>query len=133
MYEKFDNHSVNVMRQAIQVALEPLGVKFGMEFKVGNIKYNSQSLEANLTCAIGTLDEKERRDFERLCSKYGVPKDFYNVPFTYAGKEYRLYGFNTKAPKYPLKLRDVSGGGVKAPLSILTAALADFRSKQGIA
>lgn len=134
VFEQFDGNNVNTMRKAMELALEQIGKQFGMEFKVGRIKYNSTSFEANVTCAIGGLQEKEKADFERLCGYYGVPKEMYNVPFICNGSEYAIIGFNRKAPKYSFLLREVATGNrIKCTESFCKQAIVRYKLENGLA
>lgn len=123
MYQSFDASSVQVMRKAIEVALEPLGKQFGMEFSVGNIKYTAAKLNADVSCVIGAKEDYDKTTFEKLCSRFGLKPHHYNQEFEYAGKKYRVIGFNTKAPKYPIKAKDSSGGITRFPIDIIRNTL----------
>lgn len=102
MYNKFDKENLQVMRRAIEAALEPLGDRFGMSFKVdGRISYTEKTFEAKLSCAIGDMDVKEETDFNLDCSRFGFSTSDYGRSFDYDGHSYKFIGFKRRAKKYP--------------------------------
>lgn len=102
MYDKFDKDNIPYMRKAIEAALEPLGARFGMEFKIdGSVSYTDFHFTAKVLCTIGDMEIKEREDFERICSKYRFDKSDYGKTFTYKGVVYKLIGFKPSARTYP--------------------------------
>ena len=113
MYDKFDANNVKVMRKAIEAALEPLGKKFGMSFKLeGNLKYTSNAFEVMLACAIGDISVKEREDFTRNCRKHGFTPDDYGKEFVDTdGFKVRFVGFKARAKTYPCVCEKTDANG----------------------
>lgn len=95
-----------------EAAMKGLEEKYGYSIKMKNITYNSNQFSFKTEVFCGTNDDKERENFEKYCGLYGLEKSDYNRPFYHAGerKTYSIVGFNIKAPKFCVILKDSASG-----------------------
>jgi len=118
---------VQTLRMAIQQQLDKLGDTYGMTIKLGNIRYDGISFRTKLEAyvdkpASGVSFEQET--FETQCWQYGLKAEDYLREVKLNGQKFygttaKIYGFNPKAKKYPIKVRTSSGQQIRSSTVIL--------------
>lgn len=106
----FDQKDAEKIREEMKGCLAGIAEKYNAVLKTVNIRYSDRQIEADISmaCKEGAAD-REREEFERLCSRYGFEKSDYIRVYTVqwdSGKtvQYRLYGFDPKRRTYPCKV-----------------------------
>jgi len=108
---------VKLIRKDLEAMLKEYGKKNGLQFTVGRITFDSNSLRTKLTC----IEAKSKKDAEELefkknlmRFKYKVncdlePED-YGVEFNVRGEKYILIGIAPKSRQYPLLAKHPATG-----------------------
>jgi len=86
-------------------ALKAIAEKHGLDIKVGNMTYTADDINVKVTLR---LDDAE----SPLVKAYNTYKDLENLPpintiISVNGKKIKVVGYNTRARKYPIVIKDV--------------------------
>ena len=123
MYKVFHERDKAYFEEMVKIHMESLSNAIGVPVTISSSLQGPRRLDVNVSFVIGGQDtqiktnnsvDTERREFEALCHRYGFePSEYGRKIRTQGGKEYRLIGFNTRAPKNPCKLIDENNIGAK--------------------
>lgn len=109
------NASLDAFIKDFRSSVADLERKYEVTISLGRITYEEERFTTKMT-VINGLDPEEvaRAAFDADVWKYehlGLTQGMYNRLFIAVnGKRYAIHGFNTRAPKYPLKVIDVTTG-----------------------
>lgn len=125
--KNLDKATVQMLRKAIQQKLDGLGDIYGLDIKIGNIRYDGISLRTKLECHVEQPESGvgfEQEAFNSQCWRYGVKPEDYLKEVKLSGSKFygtkaKIYGFNSRAKKYPVLVRTDSGQLIKSSRSIL--------------
>lgn len=112
MITRFDKDACKVLRIGIASALEDLGKKYGVDFKVGGMRFSDNSVSIKLEAAVlnGSADSFDEVNFKENCHRYGLkPEDFGRIFGTLDG-EFKITGIKTRNRKYPILTTRISDG-----------------------
>lgn len=105
--------NIKQVRAGLEDRLNELGEELGLDLSLGNAKYGPTG---RIQLDIASLDDsgrpetQESRNFALYCGRAGLePEDLYGT-FVSRGVEYRITGWNPRAPKNPLQVERVSDG-----------------------
>jgi hypothetical protein len=111
--------TVDKIRKEMEEAMATIGAKHGLEFSIGNIRYNETSFRTSLEVKeVGTKSVKEQKlemAYEVFAKVHGLPK-LNSVIRAQDGKLLKIIGWNTRAPKYPVKAEGLDGSSWKLPI-----------------
>jgi len=126
--KNLDKGTVQMLRKAIQQKLDGLGDIYGLDIKLGNIRFDGISFRTKLEChveepASGVSFEQEA--FNSSCWMYGLKPEDYLKEVTLNGTKFfgtkaKVTGFNPRAKKYPVQVVTASGDHIKCGRSILS-------------
>lgn len=132
IYERFDVTNSEYIRAAVGIVIEGLEERLGFKFAVAVESYDPANLKLSLAAKLndntpidnslnipkqnaqasvpGAYDAVEKAKFNNLCYVYGFLPEDYGKTFKSSknGNALRIVGFNTRAPKNPIKLVDVN-------------------------
>lgn len=93
-------------------AMKALQDKYDVTIDLGNIGYSNTEFSSKITVKPRTIDGKgiEQVEFEKACKLYGFEPDHYLAHFELQGKAFELYGFNHRARKSPMQIRELATG-----------------------
>lgn len=103
---EFGQPSVALLGRRLGETLKALGDELGIQIELEprSIRYSKESVifkgEARIVTPEGQIS-REQRDFEQVCSSFGLTAADYKMPFGWNGKQWLLVGFNLQAVKYP--------------------------------
>jgi len=109
----FGKVECKLMREEITQALETITEKYGIGFKLGAIRYETNNFGVRLNAFIknGYGETLEAIEFKNNCHFYGfVPSDLYRVFLGANAEKFKITGLNRKARKYPIICEKISTG-----------------------
>ena len=109
---EINKNTLTEFRRDFKEAVAGLEEKYGVTISLGSISYSENDFTSKLTVNNGhDKDDIAQREFDRDVWKYahlGLGKGMYKRIFIgLDGNRYAILGFNTKAPKYPLIIRNI--------------------------
>lgn len=116
---KFDNNSLNKLREDMAKLLQSYGVQNDINFQIGKISYAQDY--ANITIKAYVADnanniDGKKSEFERNARVIGASPDWFGKRACLNGKWYTVSGINTRARKYPVVLSCEDGTSVKSTI-----------------
>ena len=107
-------------RKDFEKAVKSVELKYNVELSQKTISYDSLTFRFTVD-GVRLRDDKDAEQlmFEKYCLKYGVSPDKYKAELLVNGKLMNLVGFNPRARKYPLILRDKNGKSYKYIINCL--------------
>ena len=108
---EFTNAQFKAFRESVTEALKAVEKEFDVEIDFGGYRYSTNDFTSKMTVYKKSADGKDREqlDFEKYCTAFGLNADDYNGKVHYQGETWQIVGFNPRAPKYPLKIRNSQG------------------------
>jgi len=118
--ETMDRASVKFLAAAVEKALQQVADEFGVTYtyKGGNFDPSTGTFAPKSEFS---LPDSARRAFERDAYYFGLTADHFGSTFISNGREFRVTGINTRAPKYPIKATCLlDGKPYKFPASVVS-------------
>jgi hypothetical protein len=116
---KFDNTSLDKLREDMTKLLESYGIQHDINFQVGKISYSQDyaniGIKAYVKDNTNNIDGK-KSEFERNSRVIGASPDWFGKRAMLNGKWYTVSGINTRARKYPVILSCDDGTSVKSTI-----------------
>lgn len=112
MITRFDKDACGVLRVGIAGALEDLGKKYGVDFKVGSMGFTDNSVTIRLEAAVlnGSANSYDEVNFKENCHRYGLKPEDYGRVFGHLDGEFKITGIKTRNRKYPILAERLSDG-----------------------
>lgn len=116
------------LRKEIDQKLESLELTYGIQLRVGNIRYDSVSFRTKLEGKLLSPSGGESADavqFKNNCFHYGLQPSDFNRKVTlplrgkFSGKKGKITGINTRSRKYPILVTLDNGQKVKNAASFI--------------
>jgi hypothetical protein len=112
-----DRKTVQMMRAYLEVALTGFQEHFGVDVKVGTIRFAENNATVGLEISTvnddGEVVTKESEDFRRYAHEYGLKPEWLGKTFESRGQEFTRVGLSTRAKKYKVIARNSEGVGYK--------------------
>lgn len=110
-------------------ALRALALKHGLKMKPGRTSYDASGFSLSASFVGSDLPVNKTREgiaFTMFAETEGLPVDILGKTFhALDGSGTRtVVGYNTRAPKMPILLKDAAGRGFKAPASYVKRMIA---------
>lgn len=127
-----DRDTLRMLREDIQNAINEVAAKHGLTADLGNIRYDREgtSFTSKVTVETGgqadvadRKADKAAENFKRYAVLEGLEPSDFGKEFTYAGRNLKIVGYNTRAKKYPISLEDQNGRGFKVSGRQIASAL----------
>jgi hypothetical protein len=128
MIAKFDPATCKKVAAEMMTALEAVGKKHGLIFERGSARYDADHFTMPITAKVtggGTVEDVQRREFEKHCTLYDCKPTDYGKTFTNRGETFKIVGFDNRRPKFCIKCERVSDG---SSTSFPDAVLAKIRA-----
>lgn len=108
---EFNKRGFELFRKDVEVALQSVAEKHGVEIECGKISYSSFdfTMQLKVTKNDGDIDGK-KAVFEQECIYFGFKPEDYNREFMADRKKFKLIGFNPKSPKNNCNIYCVDDG-----------------------
>jgi len=102
---------ISSLRDKIQSNLDSLGKIYGISFKLGTIRYDSNTFGVKVSGALVKPGESiDSVTFVSKCRKYGLKPTDLGREFFSNGERYNITGIKTANRKYPILGKRVSDG-----------------------
>lgn len=108
MYTNFDATNIEGVKNTIQMKLDELKM-LGLNIEINKITYDNDSFRSSIEVSLPGALNKFEKAFKTLAIGHTklVPDDLNVNRWLYKGKYYTITGYNTRARKYPLMVREV--------------------------
>ncbi len=119
---KFNSSNINQVSDEMMIALKEVGDKFGVKFGRKGIRYSEGDFRVTITVKVsnpeeGVLTKEESQyNYEQLLTRHNtnpLPELGSSFISGSSGKKLTIVGWNTRARKYPIMLKDENGKGYK--------------------
>ena len=130
--KQMDRTTVKLLSDAINAALQPLAVQYGVNIKRGSASFTDQNFTLKVEVAVigagGVAVSKEVTDFKRYAEFQGMKADDFGKTVSISGKLYTIAGYLVRSTRNPILVKDVKGKSWRMPLHLVTEALDKVRS-----
>ena len=111
-------------RKTIEAELKALGEKLGVTFKAGSGSYEPDGSAGHYKLEITEVRDDgvtaEQLKFNKVCQLYNLKPQDFGKTLKVNGRDFKLVGLNTRAPKNPVMIKCLeSGGSFKASERVL--------------
>lgn len=121
---KFDSQSVDITSNVMMEALEKAGTELGVTFNRKTIRYGEADFRVTIVATVNESNRsagaltKEEKAYNHHCHLKNLP-DLGSSYLSSNGLRMTVVGFNTRARKYPIMLKDERGRGRKCSVDNL--------------
>jgi hypothetical protein len=120
--ERFDRQTLRILSRDVEDALEELGVKHEVTFRMAGGSFaqdaNTAKLKLEITMNNSDLPSQMEQEYHQHMSYYNLPP--FGASLHLHGKNYKAVGFKSRNRKYPLIMENTdTGGKFKFPLDVL--------------
>jgi hypothetical protein len=123
----FHKSTMIAVRKDIEAALQSIGKKHNVEFKVGSIGYSANEAKIKLHMYAvqedGEVYDPKADDFKNFAGLFGLKASDFGRSFTSGRKVYTICGLDRNARKYPVLAKDESGVVYKFETAMVTPLL----------
>tara|TARA_R110002020_G_scaffold461566_1_gene680531 strand:- start:433 stop:855 length:423 start_codon:yes stop_codon:yes gene_type:complete len=98
MIIRFDSNSLKHVRAEAEKVLSKLGEELGVNFTLGNIRYQENTFSTKLEGSIAGFDTRAN-DWNLHYRKFNLEKEWLHKTFDHGRKTYRVVGLRPKARK----------------------------------
>jgi len=101
-------------RTDLSKALEALEKKYGMDIKVGTLRYTSNSISTKIDAAVlsAEVESQDQLQFNKNCIYFQLKKEDFGRRFTDdKGHIHKIVGIKPRSRKYPIVTRNISTNG----------------------
>lgn len=112
--KEFTREMVQDLRNEINKALAPLGAMYGMDFIAGNATYQPLSATFKLEVSFAKSEDfdPEKATWDNHCRYSGLKPEDFGKMVVFNGTTYRICGYEPKARKNCVKIRQLSNGKI---------------------
>ncbi len=115
-----DRAKARLVREAIEEALEPVGIAFNAEIKIiGGMRFDADILTGKIEIAEigadGNAVSKEAKAFVSGAALFDLEPTDLGRKFNQGGHVFEIVGLNFRAKKYPINCLRDDGGSYKFP------------------
>ena len=116
--KKFDRRTCDIVRTALDAAVQTVAQTYGLQIKAGNGTFSStgDNFTIKVECATkgedGTVNTKEAEDYIHYCSRWDLEPEYLNKTFVDVGNgnRYKIIGAKPRSKKYPILVQENSSG-----------------------
>jgi hypothetical protein len=125
---EFNKATVRQISNEIETAIQEVAKKHGIILKRGNCRFSSSTFSLKIEAAVvaqdGTVQSKERKDFEFFAKFIGLDPSILDKTFTLSGKRYKVTGYLPRSKRYPILCQDLqTGRGIKFPIETIQSVI----------
>lgn len=126
--KSFDRDTLRTLSAEIEAALQAVARKNGVSLKVGRGQFSPQNftlkVEGSLLEDGGEAVTKEKNDFNRYATTFGLKPEDLGRRFVFRGQPYGIVGLKLSSRKYPILGKSRSGKVYKFQAEDVRLALA---------
>ena len=120
---KLDKPSIKAIRLAMDKALAEVEAQYGIKISTGNARFTADEVtfkvKANVIDKFGTVLSKEAQAWDLYAPTQGLDHLSVGDSVQLQGKSFTIKGYNTRARKSPINIKDANGRGYKCSVSML--------------
>ena len=126
--KQFDRKNLKALRQDMNAALKAIEAQYGIQIKVGNASFSDNEVTFKTKCNTigegGKAQTKEANQWKLYAELNGVGQFSVGDRITIQGQVFTIEGWNTRAKKSPVMIKDVATGkSYKCPKNVLVGKL----------
>lgn len=103
MAKTLTKESLTEVRRVLTTALESCGHELGLDLKVGNMRYDSYHVTITVEGLVPGVLQPAQQMYDLQASRLGLPPRGSKIRFN-GGEIRTVWGWNSKAPKFPILL-----------------------------
>lgn len=113
--KNFDRQNLKMLRPEFEAAFAGIAAKYGIDARLGNAVFDPTNatfkLELSVKADNGTVQSKERVDYQRYAAAYGLKPEWLDTTYReYGGREFRILGLDIKKHKNIVAIADANTG-----------------------
>ena len=126
--KQFDRKNLKALRQDMNAALKAIEAQYGIQINVGNASFSDNEVTFKTKCNTigegGKAQTKEANQWKLYAELNGVGQFSVGDRVTIQGQVFTIEGWNTRAKKSPVMIKDVATGkSYKCPKNVLVGKL----------
>ena len=126
--KQFDRKNLKALRQDMNAALAKIEKQYGIQIHVGNASFSDNEVTFKTKCNTigegGKAQTKEANQWKLYAELNGVGQFSVGDRVTIQGQVFTIEGWNTRAKKSPVMIKDVATGkSYKCPKNVLVGKL----------
>ena len=126
--KQFDRKNLKALRQDMNAALAAIEAQYGIKIHVGNASFSDNEVTFKTKCNTigegGKAQTKEANQWKLYAELNGVGQFSVGDRVTIQGQVFTIEGWNTRAKKSPVMIKDVATGkSYKCPKNVLVGKL----------
>ena len=126
--QQFDRKNLKALRQDMNAALKAIEAQYGIQINVGNASFSDNEVTFKTKCNTigegGKAQTKEANQWKLYAELNGVGQFSVGDRITIQGQVFTIEGWNTRAKKAPVMIKDVATGkSYKCPKNVLVGKL----------
>ena len=126
--QQFDRKNLKALRQDMNAALKAIEAQYGIQINVGNASFSDNEVTFKTKCNTigegGKAQTKEANQWKLYAELNGVGQFSVGDRVTIQGQVFTIEGWNTRAKKSPVMIKDVATGkSYKCPKNVLVGKL----------
>ena len=126
--QQFDKKTLKALREDMNHVLKAIELQYGIKIEVGNARYSDNEVTFKTKCNTlnkqGTAITKEAQNWPLYAELNGVNQFKVGDRITINGKVFTIEGWNTRAKKSPVMIKEVSTNkSYKCPKEVLVGKL----------
>jgi len=114
---RFEKDVLRHIRNDIDAALKTVCEKYGVVFKIGNIKFSNVEFNTKMTCVIvgQTLEglptvNPDQVVFNQHCTRFSLNASDFGAKFHFGSDTFEICGIKLGSHKYPILAKKLSDG-----------------------
>jgi hypothetical protein len=123
---KFDNKGTAEIQALVDDFTRKLGEKLGFEAGRASARYQKDGSGCKISFALSAVSEdgvaqtpgvkafyrlvEDQTKFPNVCPVQGLKREHLGGEFTHNGERYAICGYNSRAKRYPLDVKNVNNG-----------------------
>jgi len=126
--QQFDRKNLKALRQDMNDVLKAVELRYGIQINVGNASFSDNEVTFKTKCNTigegGKAQTKEANQWKLYAELNGVGQFSVGDRVTIQGQVFTIEGWNTRAKKSPVMIKDVATGkSYKCPKNVLVGKL----------
>lgn len=125
---KFNRSTVKGLRVEMDAALAEISKKYGIKISTGNASFTGDEVTFKVKANVidsetGNVLTQEAKNFEIYKNSIGLSSLSVGDTIKLRGKSYTITGYNTRARKSPIGIKDASGRSYKCSVDMIKMSI----------
>ena len=123
----FERSNLKDLREDMVAALQAVALKHGVQFTPKGCSFSTTAATFRIEAAVindgGVAETKERQDFSRYASIYGLKPEWLDQSFRHGSDTYTIIGLATRKSKAPVLARNQAFRTYGFPTNVVAALM----------